>query len=73
MNRQTKSNIRSKTRLIYGLVHVLKEDIDNLRIDVNSLDINRMKETIQDTNETLEKITDIVADIEYIIYLNTLK
>lgn len=73
MNTRAKNSIREKTRTVYGLMHILKDDIDNLRIDVANLDINRLRVSIADTNETLEKIIDIMAEIEYIIYLENLK
>lgn len=70
MNHKTKNDIRSKARLIYGLTHVLKDDIDSLRTDAKTCELNRLIESLNNTNETIEKIIDIIAEIEYSIYLD---
>lgn len=69
MNNQIKSSIRSKARLIYGLLNVLEYDVDNLRLDVHTCEIANLMRTIRDTNTTLENLIDIVAEIEYLLYL----
>lgn len=38
MNDKTKREVIAKARLAYGLLTVLKEDIDNLRMDLNECD-----------------------------------
>lgn len=70
MNNQIKSSIRSKARLIYGLLNVLKYDVDNLRMDVHTCEVANLMKTIQDTNMTLENLIDIIAEIEYLVYLH---
>jgi hypothetical protein len=70
MNNQIKNSIRAKARLIYGLLNVLEYDIDNLRSDVNTCEVASLMKTIQDTNMTLENLIDIVAEIEYLLYLH---
>lgn len=73
MNHKEKSNIRSKTRLAYGLVNVLNFDIDNLRKDIYECDPITMSISLSEINETLEHIRDTIAEIEYVLYLHNTK
>lgn len=69
MNNKAKNDIRTKAKLTYGLLNILKYDIDNLRIDVNSCDMESLRRTLQDTNRTLENMMDVIGEIEYIVFL----
>ena len=73
MHHKTKQGIRDKARLTYGLSLVLKDDVDTLRSCVNDFDIDRLYEAIRDTVETLDKLVDVMAQLEYILYLEKLK
>lgn len=69
MNYKTKHKIRTKAGLLYGLLNVLKDDIDMLRSDANVYDIDNLERSVKDTVETLEKLTDAIAELEYILYV----
>lgn len=69
MKMQTKNDIRTKVRLLYGLAYVLREDIDELRIHSADSDIECLQMFVQETTETMEKLINILAEIEYIIFL----
>lgn len=73
MNRKTKSEIRSKAKLAYGLLNILKYDIDNLRIDVNECDVDSLTRTIQDTTKTLENLIEVISEIEYVLFVYGMK
>ena len=73
MNQTAKNNIRAKAKLAYGLLNILKYDIDNLRVDVKDCDLDSLKRTLDDTNRTLENLTDVVGEIEYIVFLHSTK
>jgi hypothetical protein len=73
LHHKTKHAIRDKARLTYGLSLVLKDDVDTLRSCVNDFDIDRLYEAIRDTVETLDKLVDVMAQLEYILYLEKLK
>ena len=73
MHAKVKKNIRDKTRLTYGLSIVLKDDVEQLRSCVDEFDVDRLYEAIRDTVGTLDKIVDIVAQLEYTLYLERLK
>lgn len=70
MNYKTKKVIREKATLLYGLLTVLKDDIDMLRSDANVYDIENLNGSVRDTVETLEKMTDAVGELEYYLYLD---
>ena len=73
MNQTAKNNIRAKAKLTYGLLNILKYDIDNLRVDVKDCDLESLRRTLEDTNRTLENLTDVISEIEYVVFLHNTK
>ena len=73
MNNKVRSSICSNTRLFRGLLNVLEYDIDNLKTDLNNGEVTSLIRTIQDTNETLQNLIDVMAEIEYTLYLSSLE
>ena len=73
MHHKTKYAIRDKARLTYGLSLVLKDDIDMLRSLANDYDVDRLYEAVRDTVETLDKLVDIMAQLECALYVEKLK
>ena len=73
MNQTAKNNIRAKAKLTYGLLNILKYDIDNLRVDVKDCDLESLRRTLEDTNRTLENLTDVIGEIEYVVFLHNTK
>ena len=73
MHHKTKQGIRDKARLTYGLSLVLKDDIDTLRSYANDFDVDRLYEAVRDTVETLDRLVDIMAQLECALYLEKLK
>ena len=56
-----------------GLINILKYDAGNLMPDANECDISTLIDTVPETKETLQNLVDVIAEIEYVLYLNTLK
>lgn len=73
MDFQAKNDIRKKARLAYGLIHVLKYDIDIFRSDLYDFDLESMHKSIEDINRSLSNIASIMSEIDYILYLNDLE
>lgn len=73
MNNKSKRDIRNKSRLTAGLVNILKYDVNNLIMDANECDLNSLFRTMEDVKETTQNIIDVLAEIEYILYLNQFK
>ena len=72
MDNKTKNTVLSKTRLIYGLLNILEYDIDNLKNDVTYGEATDISRTVDEINDTLDNLIDVIAEIEYILYLNGL-
>lgn len=73
MNRTARREIRNKSRLITGLTNILQYDAENLSTDSNTFDSEQILITIQDMRDTLQNLMDVIAEIEYRLYLDRLK
>ena len=69
MDNKTKNTVLSKTRLVYGLLNILEYDIDNLKNDVSYGDTVDISRTVDEINDTLDNLIDVIAEIEYALYL----
>lgn len=70
MENKTRNDILGKARLIYGLLNILEYDIDNIKNDVLISETSNLSRTIQDANTTLDNLIDVIAEMEYDLYLN---
>lgn len=73
MNNKTKREIRSKARIAHGLADVLRYDTGNIVSDANECHMDILIDTVFDTKETLQNLMDVIAEIEYLLYLETFK
>lgn len=73
MHAKTRKTIRDKARLTGGLVSVLNDDVYVLRECANVCDLDKLDEALFATNETIDKIADALAQIEYALYLDKIK
>lgn len=73
MNNKTKREIRSKARIACGLSDVLKYDTSNILSDANECHMDILIETVLNTKETLQNLVDVIAEIEYLLYLERFK
>lgn len=62
--------IRDKSRLMYGLLTVLKDEIDVLRYDANNGDISHLLKSANDAKVTIDKLNAVAEEIEYILFLH---
>ena len=72
MNARVKREIQNKARLIYCLVNILEYDSENLKNDTNECRPEDLARTLQEAKETVQNITDLLVEIEYILYLDEL-
>lgn len=70
MDNKTRNDILGKARLTHGLLTILEYDIDNIKNDVLIGETSNLSRTIQDTNTSLDNLIDVIAEMEYILYLN---
>lgn len=59
-----------RARLSYGLLNVLKDDIDCINIDTDNNDLVSLTESIIETKITLQKMVDDITELEHIVYLS---
>lgn len=67
MKFETKKQLRDKARYTYGLLNVLKCDIDILRKDASDCNLDKLRESIREADRTLQKLLLVVGEIEYIL------
>lgn len=70
INPDTKRQLQDKARYTYGLLNVLKCDIDILRKDAADCNLNKLRESIREADRTLQKLLLVVGEIEYILKLD---
>lgn len=73
MNNETKQEIRGKARIAHGLADVLRYDTGNIVSDANECHMDILIDTVLDTKQTLQNLVDLIAEIEYILYLEIYK
>lgn len=72
MNHQeTKMIMRSKARLAAGLVNLLKDDTNQICIDVDDLDVFSLGEAIREAKRTTQTLLDTIDELERDLHLIT--
>lgn len=61
---ELKMIMRSKARLANGLVNLLKDDTDQMCIDVDDFDMFSLKEAISEAKRTSQTLIDTISDLE---------
>ena len=64
-----KKEMKDRARLARGLVNALKYDVDYIYSDVKNYDIICLDESLRETKDTIQRLTDNVTEIEYLLYL----
>lgn len=61
---EIKMVMRAKARLASGLVNLLRDDTDQMCIDVDDLDMFSLSEAIREAKRTTQNLLDTVNDLE---------
>lgn len=61
---ELKTIMRSKARLASGLVNLLKDDTEQMRIDVDDFDMFSLGEAIREAKRTSQNLLDTVNELE---------
>lgn len=61
---ELKMVMRSKARLANGLVNLLKDDTQQMCIDVDDFDMFSLGEAIQEAKRTSQNLVDTINDLE---------
>jgi hypothetical protein len=65
MNHQEiKMTMRNKARLANGLVNLLKDDTEQMCIDVDDFDMFSLGEAIREAKRTSQNLLDVITDLE---------
>ena len=70
MSINMKHQLKDKARYTYGLVSVLKCDIDILRKDASECNLDKIRDSIREVDTTLRKLMFVIGEIEYILKLD---
>ena len=68
--RNVKMEMKSRARMVSGLVNLLRDDADQLSADTRDFDIICLEESIKDTKSTIQMLIDNVTELEYLMYLS---
>lgn len=69
MKRQVKMEMRKRAQTIRGLVNLLKDDADYIRVDADDFDLIGLNESIREMKDTIQQVIDNVMELEYSLYL----
>lgn len=61
---ELKMIMRAKARLANGLVNLLKDDTQQMCIDVDDFDMFSLNEAIQEAKRTSQNLLDTINDLE---------
>lgn len=73
MDFEIKKQLKDRAQHTYGLLNVLKCDIDILRKDASDCNLPKLRESIRETDRTLQKLLLVVGELEYILKLDKTK
>ena len=66
---ETKREMKVRARLTRGLANALQSDVDYICSDVDGFDVICMNESIREAKDTVQRITDSLTELEYLLYL----
>lgn len=69
MKRQVKMEMRKRAQTIRGLVNLLKDDADYIRVDADDFDLIGLNESIREMKDTVQQVIDNIMELEYSVYL----
>lgn len=70
MDFKIKKQLRDKAGHAYGLLNVLKCDIDILRKDAADCNRDKLRESIREADRTVQQLLLTIGQIEYILKLD---
>lgn len=70
MDVNTRIKMRSKARLVKGLMNILFDDVERISNEVDDCDVVNLKDSIQDAKGTLQCLLDNIVELEYSVYLS---
>ena len=69
MKNEIKKEMRTRARMIRGMINLLKDDAEYIYSDACDFDLVALGESIRETKDTLQTLIDHVMELEYSLYL----
>lgn len=70
MDYDIKRELKKKSQMIRGLAILLKDDAEYICSDANDFDLLGLGVSIDEVKDTIQRLIDNVAELEYTIYLS---
>ena len=70
MDKKVKREMKTRTRLAQGLLTVLEDDLDQIVLDVDNGNMFTIDDSIKEAKNTIQKLTDDITELEYVLYLS---
>lgn len=70
MEYDIKREVKKKSQMIRGLANLLKDDADYICADANDFDLIGLGVSIDEVKDTIQRLIDNVAELEYAVYLS---
>lgn len=69
MSKNVKVEMRKRARAVEGLINLLIDDANQLRVDAADFDVICLEESIKDARTTMQMLVDNITEMEYMLYL----
>lgn len=69
MNSEVKTIMKRKVRLARGLVNILQDDVMYIGDGLHESSYIIVEESIDDIKDVIRQLTDVIVELEYMIYL----
>ncbi len=69
MKKEMKQEMRTRARMIKGMINLLSEDAKYIYSDAEDFDLIGLGESLREAKETLKSVMDHVVEMEYNLYL----
>lgn len=69
MRSELRLKMKKHSRVARGLLNILRDDIDLIRIDTEEYNLLSLDDSIKEARDTLRRLTDCMEALEYVLYL----
>ena len=69
MSENIKNDMQKRARACLGLTDLLKDDVIQIRADLQDFDLMCLEESVKDARSTVQMFMDNLVEIEYMLYL----
>lgn len=64
-----KMKMRKQARLSRGILNLLRDDLEMICTDTDSYNLIALDLSINEAKDTIQRLTDSIAELEYSLYL----